>query len=284
MPFGIGGSRSRSSSSSQSSSFDNLDSSSFNIGGSGSTSSSTGVSSSADRIAFEELFQNLFSGASAAAGGINTQGLSGAANQLFSSGGDFLENLGGGGPGGEFLEGELADSDRLADEQIDLLGSDINRFLTENVLPGINQTGISAGTFGGSRGEVARGIAGEGAVQEFARGSTAIRTNERARTDSIATALLQENTQASQAGLSGLAEVFGLAESAAFADLSPFAQLSSILGDPTVLNDSASISEALAESFGFDVGASRTRGRAGSESASTSSSRSRSFSLSGLGG
>lgn len=253
MPFGIGGSSSRSSSSS--SSFDNLDASSFNIGERGSS----------QEVAFEDLFQNLFGGASAAASGINTGGLAGAASQLFNSGSGFLSSLEGGGAGGEHLRDRLSRSDGIADEQVDILGEDVNRFLTESVLPGINQTGISAGTFGGSRGEVARGIAGEGAIREFRRGASDIRAGERDRTDSIASNLLASNTSQAQAGIGGLSDVLGLAESSAFADLSPFAALSQILGDPTVLG----------ESFGFDVGGSESTGRAGSTS--TSSSRSRSF-------
>lgn len=253
MPFGIGGSSSRSSSSS--SSFDNLDSSSFSVGERGSE----------QNIAFEELFSNLFGGASAAASGIQTGGLATAANQLFGAGGGFLSSLESGGAGGDFLRNRLSDSDALADEQVDILGEDINQFLTESVLPGINQTGISAGTFGGTRGEVARGTAGAGAVREFRRGATDIRSRERAQTDSIASQLLTSNTEQARTGIGGLSDVLGLAESSAFADLSPFAALAQILGDPTVLGDS----------FGFDVAGSESTGRAGSES--ESSSRSRSF-------
>lgn len=279
MPFGIGASASSSSSESQSTSFDNLDSSSFSVGESGSTSASTGISSSTDRIAFQDLFQNLFGGASAAAGGINTAGLSGAANQLFGSGGDFLSKLQSGGAGGDFLESQLTNRDDLANQQVDLLGTDINKFLTESIIPGIDSTGIQAGTFGGGRGAVARGIAGEGATREFARGATAIRQGERDRTTGIASTLLGENTRQSQAGIGGLASVFGLAEAGQFAELSPFAALAQILGGPTTLTDSSSISEALAQSFGFDAAGSISTGRAGSQSTSESESSSASFNV-----
>lgn len=248
MPFGIGGSTSESRT--DSSSFDNLDQSSFDIGG------------SSQQIAFEDLFRDLFGGASVAASGINTGGLASAAQGLFSSGGGFLESLESGGAGGEFLRDRLGRSDEIVGEQVGVLGTDIEKFLTESVLPNINQTGISAGTFGGTRGGVARGLAGEAAISEFARGSTDIRARERGATDAIATSLLQSTNQAAGVGLGGLSDVLGLAESGAFAGLSPFAALAQILGDPTVLGES------------FDLGGSRTTGRAGSQSTSTSEGRS----------
>lgn len=251
--FSFGGSSSRSSSNSASSSFDNLDQ--FSLGGSESRS----------RIAFEDVFASLFGGASSAAGAVNTGGLTRNANQLFSSGVGFLDNLSGGGAGTEFLEGQLAGSEGIIDEQIGQLGGDLEKFLGESILPQIKSSGVQAGNLGGGRGEVAKGIAAEGLISEFARGSTAIRAGERDRLTGIAQGLETSQAGRNAAGLGALPGLFGLAESGAMAGLSPFAALSGILGGPTVLADSSS----------FDVG--ETTGRAGSRSSSSSNSRSNSF-------
>jgi len=281
--LGIGGSRSSSSSRSDSSSFDNLDQFGFNVGVQGSTnvSGSQSGGTSRDSIAFEDLFAQLFGGASAAAAGINTGGLTSAANSLFSSGGGFLDSLSGGGAGGDYLRERVAGGDRLASEQIDLLGGDIQKFLNESVLPGIKSSGISASTFGGSRGDVAKGIAGEGALREFSRGAQSIRQDQQNSLDTIAQALLSSNNQAANIGLGSLEGLFGLAQGGALADLSPFMALAEILGGPTVLNESnnQATSSALAESFGFDIGSDTTTGRAGSQSTSRSRSSSSSFNL-----
>lgn len=251
--FGIGGSSSSSRGSSSSSSFDNLDQ--FSLGG----------SQSGQNIAFEDLFASLFGGASGAAGAVNTGALTNQANLLFGAGGGFLEGLQGGGAGAEFLEGELGRSSGIVDEQIGQLGGDLEKFLGESILPQIKSSGVSAGTLGGSRGEVSKGIAAEGLLSEFARGSTAIRAGERDRITGIAQGLAQDETNRNQIGLGALPGLFGLAEGGALAGLSPFAALSQIMGGPTTLTDSSS----------FDVGS--TTGRAGSTSESSQRSRSSSF-------
>lgn len=282
--FGIGGGKSSTDSSSSSSSFDNLDSFGFNIGGSESLSRSGGRSTSSDQVAFEDIFARLFGGAEGAAGGINPSSITQAANTLFSSGGGFLESLSDGGPGSRALEERLASRDGLADQQVDILGEDINKFLTESVLPEITSKGVAAGTLGGSRGEVSRGIAAEGALDSFRRGATDIRVRDQAARDEIAGSLAQNEIGRAGTGLAALPGLFGLAESGALADLSPFAMLSQILGGPTVLGSSEAENSALAESFGFDLGLDSTTGRAGSQSESTTRSRSRNFSFSNGGG
>lgn len=278
--FSIGGGKSSTDSRSVSSSFDNLDSFGFNVGGNESVSSSGGRSTSTDQVAFEDIFARLFGGAEGAAGGIDTSSVTQAANSLFSSGGGFLASLSEGGAGSQALEDRLASRDGLADEQIELLGGDIEKFLSESILPGITSKGVAAGTLGGSRGEVSRGIAAEGALESFRRGATDIRVQDQAARDEIAGSLAQNEIGRAGSGLAALPGLFGLAEGGALADLSPFAMLSQILGGPTVLSSSEAENSALAESFGFDLGLDSTTGRAGSESESTTTSRSKNFNFS----
>lgn len=273
--FDFGGSVSESSA--QASSFDNLDQIGFNFGESGSVSGGVSGSSSTQNIAFQDLFQQLFGGASNVAGGIDTSSLTNAANLLFTSGGGFLEQLAGGGAGAGFLEDRLQRSDELTQEQIDLLGEDIGRFLSEDVNPAITSGGVSASTLGGSRGEVQRGIASRGASEAFARGASDIRLGAQAQNDSIAQFLAGNETERLGSALTQMPGLFGLAEAGTFAGLSPFMLLSQIMGGPTTLTDSTSFSEQFGESFGLDFGFDQTTGRAGSQSSSSSSSASVNF-------
>ena len=279
MIFNIGGSKASSSSQSESSSssFDNMDASSFDFGMN--SSRSGGSSSSSSRIAFEDIFAQMFGGAAGAAAGIDTGVTSSAANMLFSSGLGFIDELGGGGAGRDFLAGQMNDSGEIVDSQIDQLGTDIGKFLSDKVNPAIKSSGIQAGSLGGSRGEVQRGMAADSALQEFVRGSTGIRASERDRMTGIASGIMGSDAARNQSALSMLPSLFGLAESGAMASLSPFAMLSQILGPQTVLTDSES--SQLAESLGINMGGSSTVGRAASESSSTSSSESSSMSFSG---
>lgn len=286
--FSFGGSKAKSSSFSES--FSNLDSFGLNLGVSGSTNvSSTDASSrsggeATQDIAFRDIFKNLFGGASNVAGDLagRTDDLSGAANLLFSSGQGFLESLGEGGAGASFLEQRLSGGDSLVDDRIDLLREDLSSFLEEELNPAITARGVEASTLGGSRGQIARGQAAGDVAREFTRGAIDIRSRDQAQRDAIASTLLADETTRSATGIAALPGLFGLAESQFLSDLSPFAALSQIIGDPTVLTqsseaaESSSISRALAEAFGLDIGVDSTTGR----SASTSGSKSKSGSLS----
>lgn len=264
MPFGFGGSSSTTRSRSDSSSYDNLDQFGFNVGG----------SESQQRIAFGDIFQSLFGGAAGTAAGIDTTALSRNASMLFSSGTEFLDTLSSGGAGSAYLGEQLAGGGELVDEQIGQLKTDLTDFLNEGILPGITSSGVSASTLGGSRGEVAKGIAGKGLLREFARGSTDIRLADQARRDSIASELMGSEAARATTGLQMLPGLMGMAETSALAGLSPYAALASILGGPTVLGDSSS----------YQFGADSTTGRAASRSSSSSTTKSKSFSIGGLGG
>jgi hypothetical protein len=293
--FSFGGSKSQSSSRSLSSSFDNLDSFGFGFDTSTSASRSGGQSSSFDRsgsqsgqrVAFEDVFADLFGNAAGAAAGIDTGNISGAANLLFNAGGGIIDDLQGGGIGAAALEERLANRDGLADQQIDQLGSDLQRFLSEDVSGAITSSGVQANTLGGSRGEVQAGIAERGAIEAFSRGSTDIRLADQASRDAIAGQLMASEAERGSTSLAALPQLFGLADAGAMAELSPLMALSQILGPQLALTESQSFglggsessqfSEALAEALGLSL--DRTTGRAGSQSSSSSSSSSRSLSL-----
>lgn len=280
--FSFGGSKSKSSS------FSTLDSFGVDLGVSGSTnvsstdasSSSGGRATATQDIAFGDIFKNLFGGASNVAGDLagRTDDLSGAANLLFSSGQGFLESLDEGGAGASFLEERLSGGDSLVDDRIELLREDLSSFLEEELNPAITARGVQASTLGGSRGQIARGQAAGDVAREFTRGAIDIRSRDQAQRDAIASTLLADETARSATGIAALPGLFGLAESQFLSDLSPFAALSQIIGDPTVLTqsesaeaaESSTISRALAEAFGLDIGVDSSTGRSGSSSKSKS--------------
>ena len=283
--IGVSSSRQSSQGSSDSASFDNLDSFGFGQSVDQSVSGGRSVSGSRDassgRVAFEDVFAQLFGNSSNAANNINTSAITESSNLLFGSGGQFLDTLGGEGE----LDARLAASDDLDAQQIDLLSSDIGKFLSETVNPGITSGGVQANTLGGSRGDLQRGLASEAAIQEFVRGSTGIRRASQTRQDGLAGQIDQNRLQGANAGIGALPGLLGIAETGAFASLSPFAALSQILGPQTVLQDSAGTSFAesdnFAESAGSSISADSTTGRAGSRSTSqnSSSGKSKSFSI-----
>lgn len=246
----------------------------FNIGGSSSRSSSSSYgysfsdsleqSLSKDRVAFEDVFSQLYGGAAGAAGKAAQLApmFQGQAADLYTGGMKFLDTLSQESP----LLARLNETG-TADEQIAALGSDLGTFFREELNPAITSQGVATGTLGGGRQGVAQGKAASSIAREFQRGATGIRTADVARRDSLAGMLAGDQIDRAQAGLGALPMLFGLAEGGMTAGLAPYAALSQILGGPTVLGESSS------------YGAASSR----SEETSQSKSKSKSFSF-GMGG
>jgi hypothetical protein len=228
-----------------------------------SSSVGSSLSRSTSSVFNADIYKSLFGGASNAASRAAelVPGIQGAASSLFTSGGRFLEEL----------EGELETAGRLGesgfeDEQIAHLGSDLGRFYEEEINPRLTSRGVAAGQFGGSRGEVAQGVASRGLAEEFSKGSTAIRLAGQDRRDRLAGQVDSLRADRSSRGIDALPGLLGLAESGIGAELAPYLQLSQIIGGPTVLTDSesGSFSESgssqLARSFSESRGSSTSKG------------------------
>ncbi len=109
----------------------------------------------------------------------------------------------------------------------------INRNLTENILPELTSSAIGAGQLGGSRGGIAAGIAGRGAIEEQAN---------------LAQNLLAQDYQAQQQRqLQGLA----LAPMIAGLQFAPLTNLAQLIGRPTVLNQASGRSGSQSKQMGF---------------------------------
>lgn len=250
--FNIGASSSRSNSSSSS------------YGYSGSSTDALSRGSSQQRVAFEDLFAQLYGGAGGAAASVATKtpGFTEQANRLFSGGLEFLDTLSG--PGA--LDERLADPG-TADAQIGDLGSDLARFFAEDLNPEITSRGVATNTLGGGRQGVAQGRAADAVTREFARGSTAIRTADVTRRDELARAFDQQRLGAGSVGLSALPELLGVAEGGFTAEFAPWQQLASIYGGPTVLGSSEDFATEMSRAFGEDFSQSQSRSKSKSFSA-----------------
>lgn len=279
MPFGIGGSSSRSSSSSSSLDYGANASTSFSdsLG----TSVSTARGGSSQRVANQSILDLLNASGVDAFGRASSLAplLQGQAGQLFSGGMGFLDELQGGNAGSDYLSSRVSGQSPVLDQQIDALGGDLGRFFREELNPAITGDAVAAGQLGGGRQGVAQGRATDAVAREFQTGATNLRAQDMIARDNAAATYGAQRIGASQTGLAGLESLFGVAQGGAMADLSPVQMLASIIGGPTVLTDSYNTSDAssidiaraMSEAFGFNYGTSE----------SSSSSRGRTFSLSG---
>ncbi len=221
----------------------------FGITGSQTTQQQT----SSQSVFQSDIFAQLFSGASNVAGGIDTQGLTDAANQLFTSGSGFLDSLqeqaAGTDVSGEFLSSRISGEGGFVDENIAALGEDLGQFFNEQLLPGITSEAVAGGQLGGGRQGVAQGKAIESVGREFRRGSLDIRNQDLRERTEAARILSATKLSASQAGLTGVQSQFDLANAATLAPFSPFLTLAQILGGPTTLSQSQSTSESTSLAF-----------------------------------
>jgi hypothetical protein len=222
------------------------------FGISGSRAQSRSSSRSTQEIFGANFFQRLFGDATNVAGGIDTAGLSEAAERLFDSGTGFLgdlQNLSGETESGDFLSGLISGGSGLVDENISALGEDLGQFFTEELLPGITNEAVSGLALGGGRQGVAQGKAVESISREFRRGSLDIRNADLQRRTDAATAVSTNKVSAAGAGLLGAQQQFDLANAGLLAPFSPFLTLSQILGEPTTLTETRSSSSGSSASL-----------------------------------
>ena len=255
MPFSFGGSRTTS----------NSQSSSIDLSRSSSVSGGASQSQSEQSIAFEDVFARLFGGAEGAAGGLDPSLLTGAANQLFSSGTGFLDNIGGD-AGSRYLEGRISGDNPILQDQIDLLGEDLGNFFSEELNPAITSNAVGGGQLGGGRQGVAQGRAISQVSDSFTRGATALRAGDIAARDAAASGLAANAISGAQTAFAGIPALAGAADLGFSAGLAPYERLAGILGGPTVLGSSSSSAadwaRAFSNSFGQSSASSTSSGRA----------------------
>lgn len=269
--FGLGKSKS------QQSSEATTDSSAY--GYSGSQSGDVSASSTTQSIAYDDLYKQLFAGATdaAARGVAGGEELGNSARSLFSGGLNLFDSLGGD-AGSDYLKSRLTGDNPELTSQIDQLREDTGRLFNEQLNPAITSRAVAGGTLGGGRQGVAQGLAADAAARSFEQGAVSLRAQDLSMRDAAAMSVAGNSLQAANTGLGALPTLMDTLSKTASPELGIYQQLSSILGGPTVLSTSNSAAEAFSKSFGEQTSASRGV----SNSQGTSSSRN--FNMSGYGG
>jgi hypothetical protein len=224
-------------------------------------SGSQQASTSSQNVFQSGVFQDLYGKASTAAGGAaaNAGELRTAAQQLFTGGNQFLEQLGGD-AGSAYLEDRLSADNPVLEQQISQLQQDTGRLFREELNPAITSRTVAGGTFGGGRQGVAQGLAAEGAARVFNQGATALRAGDIASRDAVAQSIATNSLSAASTGLGALPSLLQVLERGNNAELGTYGQLSQILGGPTTLTTAQSLAKAYGEqtsqSSGYGRGSS----------------------------
>lgn len=252
-------------------------------------------SQSGQSIAFEDLYAQLYGGASGAANNVAMQApqLQQAAQQLFTGGSQFLQSLGGN-AGTNYQEGRLNGTNSAVDEIIASMKTDAASLFTDELNPAITSRAVAGGTLGGSRQGVAQGIAQGQVADSFVRNAANVRMADVANKDAIAANVAGNSIAAAGTGLGALPGMLDIMERGQNAELAPYSSLASILGGPTTLAQSTSTSnssdfsrstsqsmaDAFSRSFGEQIGSSSSTGRSRAKGYDYSGS----FSWGGMGG
>jgi hypothetical protein len=211
-------------------------------------SGSQQASTSTQDVFQSDIFAQLYGNASSAAGGAaaNAGQLRTAAQQLFTGGNQFLEQLGGD-AGSAYLEDRLSANNPVLEQQISQLQQDTGRLFREELNPAITSRAVAGGTFGGGRQGVAQGLAAESAGRLFTQGATALRAGDIASRDAVAQSIATNSLQSAATGLGALPSLLEVLERGNNAELGVYGGLSQILGGPTTLTTAQSLAKSYGE-------------------------------------
>jgi hypothetical protein len=242
--------------------------------------SSQGTSQSGQTVFNGDVLQNLYQGATQAAGTINPALFSGETASLFNSGSDILDKLGVG-AGEDYLSGRLTD-DTAQNAQLDALSTGLGNLFKTQLNPAITGDAVAAGQLGGSRQGVAQGVAAGQIAQQYASGAASIIGTNQAQKDAAATNLISGENQAAGVGVSALTPLLNTATAGSTAALAPYGALASILGPATTLTSATSqnTSQSMSQSEQIAQAISQAIAASYGTSESTSSSHNTSFGFS----
>ncbi len=223
----------------------------MSFGGSQSSSESESRVPDWQRGFFEDLYRRA---AGVAGDQANIGGDARALMERFLPGAEagaagFGDILSGASPGQEFLNTSLGAENPYLGAQIDALGGDINRNLTQNILPTVRSGGVSVGSPGGSRAAIAEGLALRGAQEEFAEGSTRLRFGDLLRQTQAAGTATRNELAASAGAVNAGSQLYNLGFTPYQASWFPLQQYAAALGRPILEGESES--DSLGLSFGF---------------------------------
>lgn len=284
--LGLGYSTADNRSTSQSNAYGYTGSESVDTSRSASNAMSGGQSN--QTIAFEELYRQLYGGASEAANSVAMQApeLRDAASQLFTGGSQFLQSLGSD-AGTNYMTDRLND-DSGVEDIIASMRTDAGALFSEELNPAITSRAVAGGTLGGGRQGVAQGVAQAQVARDFTSQAAGLRYADKQSKDAIAANIAGNSIAAASTGLGALPGMLDILERGQNAELAPYSNLAGILGGPTTLTSATDFSRSISESAGDAF--SRSFGEQSATSSSSSRGRSRgydysgSFSWGGMGG
>ena len=165
----------------------------------------------------------------------------------------------GAGEFGNIASGQSAGQQQLAQnmtsespwlqQQISNLGQDIGRNLGENILPQLRSGGVAAGAPGGSRSQIAAGLATQGAQQQFGQAATNLRAQDLMRQQQAAQLYTQNQLAGGQGAIQGGQALYNMGMNPYMAQWLPLQQYGALLGNPTVT--SRGESDRISFGFGF---------------------------------
>jgi hypothetical protein len=136
--------------------------------------------------------------------------------------------------------------------QIDQLGADINKNLTQNILPGIGSGARLAGLGGSSRQGIAEGMALQGAQDAYGRGVSDLRFQDYAQGQSAANQYLAMQQAAAGGGIGGAGAGYNLGMAPLMGAFGPLLNYAQAIGGPAILSEGSSSGWNASGGFGKD--------------------------------
>lgn len=174
------------------------------------------------------------------------QALAGAAPALGAGLGGFMGAAAGQLPGQQTLQQAMSQTNPWLESAISGVGQDIGQNLAENILPTLRSGGVAAGQFGGSRGQIAQGLAAQGAQEEFSQVANQMRMQDISRQQAAAGMLTQSQLAGAAGAMQGAPMAFQFGMSPYNAQWAPLNQYARLISPPVVTGQS--------DSSGFNFG------------------------------
>lgn len=184
------------------------------------------------------FLRNLWSHASQFAG-------SGQGNVNGTQANDFLDTMQNN-PYAQGVQQFSQPNNQMVQGQVDLLGQNLQRQFSNQLMPAIGSNAQAAGQYGGGRQGVAQGLAAQGIQQAFAQGASGIQNNAYNQAAGMTQFGAQNALQGAGMGMQGLGQLQQM-------QFAPYMTLAQILGGPTVLGSSSGNSNSNSSSMNFGV-------------------------------
>lgn len=138
-------------------------------------------------------------------------------------------------------------NNQMAQKQIDLLGQNLNKQFSENLLPQIGDQALQGGGLGGTRQGIAQGLAAQGMQQAFSQGAQGILSNAYNQAQQAAQFGTDWATRNAATGIAGLGQM----QQQQYAPLLALAQ---IIGNPAILQRGSNMSMGSESSSSQNMG------------------------------